>query len=197
MEIVIVACEVFKTELEQVLPGLIKNEFPDHNIKVHYLKMLLHMDSDKLLHEVSQELRGCDDKQLIVLFGSYCSPELRALCAEHNACLPTQKNCIDIYASEAEQAKRANGQEIFFLTNGWFDNWHETLLGSGMDTIDARINYGRYDSFILLDSKQTEISDEEMFEFFDFTTVPIEVQALGLEDFTNTLRELIKQAIDS
>lgn len=195
MEIFIFACGVFQPELDKILPGLAK-EFPGHTITAVYLEMALHNYIEKLKQSVTDALRQHTGKQkVIVLYGSMCHPDMKELCREFGATLPLENNCIDMFVSEEEQRQIAKGEEIFYLTGGWFANWRDSLLVSGWDTYDARMNFGRYDSFILLDTDLVEFSDEAILDFFEYTTVPIDTHPIDLNRFIELVRQSIRRAV--
>lgn len=198
MKIIIVACGVFQPELSRLLPEL-QEEFKENTIEVIYLEMALHNDLHKLkesLHIALDNLTPKEDEQRIaVLYGSICHPEIRDFCAKAGAVLPTEKNCIDLYLSEEEKQSLSANNNTFFLTNGWFQNWRSSLAAGGWDTYDARMNFGRYDTFLLMDGQQTDYKDEELLDFYEYTTVPIEIEPLSLERFREEMRRLIAAAL--
>lgn len=198
MQIHLIACGVFQPELDQIFPDLAATEFPEHRILVHYLEMALHNHVTKLTQELKKALSLYQQDGLcIVLFGSKCSPEILDICRAHNVYLPPQNNCIDLYVSKQEQTELANGDEVFFLTHGWFINWKNSLVEDGWDTYDARMNFGRYDSFLLLDPNQRDYTDEELIDFFEYTTVPIEIKEISLQHFTSVLRSAIQASLQT
>lgn len=198
MNITIMACGVFQLELDQILPDMITNEFPEHNIRVVYFEMALHNEIQKLKTTLSSALDEKNDSdKIIVLYGYGCHPEIKEICEGHCAYIPIEKNCIDMFISEEEKQELSKNEEVFFLTDGWFSNWRSSLLVSGWDTYDARMNFGRYDSFMILNTQMKEYTDEEIVDFFEYTTIPIEIEPHGLDRFVSVIRKAITSILYS
>ncbi|GMO47840.1 MAG: hypothetical protein Ta2G_03440 [Termitinemataceae bacterium] len=49
----------------------------------------------------------------------------------------------------------------------------------------------------MLDSGVIEISDEELFEFFEYTQVPIEIEKISLDYFETIVFDLCKKLFDT
>ena len=74
--------------------------------------------------------------------------------------------------------------------------WKEIYQqGHGWDSTDARINFGSCEKIVVLDTGIFTISDEELFEFFEYTQVPVELMPISLHYFKSLVLELCKAAM--
>ena len=62
----------------------------------------------------------------------------------------------------------------------------------GWDEVDVRINLGRYDRILLLDSGIDPITNDEILMFFDLAQVPIDIEPLQLDHFKCILNEILR-----
>jgi hypothetical protein len=125
-----------------------------------------------------------------LLFGSGCHPEICRLARQHGAGIPEVKNCIEAFCGV--QTRELEKNRTMIMTPGWIRSWRSIMETQGWDEIDARINLGVYDRILLLDPGVVPVSDEEVLEFFDLVQVPVEVQSLDLSCFRECISGLLQ-----
>jgi len=180
----IVACGIFKPELEQVLKQINEESIFNDDIKVSYLAPALHVDYHQLKLGITKALDEVSQEKRLLMFGSMCHPELDEFTEQYHVIRPTQGNCIELILDKKRKEEIEKSARVFFLTSGWLRNWQDIFKGGqGWDEIDARQNFGFYDKIILLDTGVSEFNDEELLEFFEYTQVPIEIEYVGLATF--------------
>ena len=102
-------------------------------------------------------------------------------------------NCIEILLGEEKVRELDNECSTFYITDGWLKNWRSIFCEGDYkwDAIDARMNFGRYERILLLDTGLTEFTDEEIIDFYEFTEVPIETYPITLDHLKQEILELL------
>jgi hypothetical protein len=181
----LIACKVFEDELKACLN-------PAEKMRVVWIEAALHADLDRLeqtLSSVLQEL-AVDGRELRLLYGSGCHPDLGRLAARFGVPVAPVKNCIEAFCRERTQELEQHRTMI--MTPGWVRAWPEIMAAMGWNEIDMRIQLRRYDHILLLDAGVNPLSDQEIITFFDLVQVPIDVQPLDLQPFRRTLEEALE-----
>ncbi|MDR3149233.1 MAG: DUF1638 domain-containing protein [Oscillospiraceae bacterium] len=189
----LLSCGIFKYELEAIRPDL------ERELGTAILADFLPPALDVNFNLLESALRGklTDAKEpAALLYGSMCHPNMPALTADLNAILPKPSNCMGMFVPPERLEQLSGGENIFFLTLGGLRQWKDIYLGGhGWDEVDARMNFGYIDRIILLDSGILEYSDEDLFEFFEFTQTPIEVEPINLDYFKANVIALCRQVM--
>jgi hypothetical protein len=189
----LLSCGIFKYELEAVRPDL------ERELGTAILADFLPPALDVNFNLLESALRGKltnNKAPAALLYGSMCHPNMPALTACLNAILPKPSNCMGMFLPPERLEQLSGGENIFFLTLGGLRQWKDIYLGGhGWDEVDARMNFGYIDRIILLDSGILEYSDEDLFEFFEFTQTPIEVEPINLDYFKANVIALCRQVM--
>jgi len=186
----ILACGIFRPELEKVLPE-VKQALADRDIEIHFAPAALHVDDRKLKAGIEAELARATEPVQALLYGSMCHPEMPAIAGAIGAVCPKEINCIELILSPARKKEIDASGNVFYMTAGWLNAWREIFeQGQGWDSVDARINMGSFERIVVLDSGCAEISDEELFEFFEYTQTPVEIESIDLAYFTDRVISL-------
>lgn len=69
------------------------------------------------------------------------------------------------------------------------------MAGLGWDTVDVRMNLGRYDRILLLDTEVVPINDEEVLMFYDLVQVPVEIEPVDLTYFKSFMGRILTDAV--
>ncbi|MDR0862179.1 MAG: DUF1638 domain-containing protein [Oscillospiraceae bacterium] len=183
---VIVACSVFEDELRAAMAEL------NMTHEVLYIPSTLDLDYDELKSALESTLAQAASRgePIALLYGTACHPEMTAIAERHGAKLLQNKNCIAMLLGEKldELGEESN---TYFLTRGWLKKWQELIrTGVAWSDTDARLNFGVFDRTVALDSGTGDMSDEDLFDFFEYTQVPIEPYEISLERFKQQLSEL-------
>jgi hypothetical protein len=175
----IVGCSVFKTEIDHILGA---------DAGVEWLPAGLHVSEGRLAEAVAAALEGTDGGACI--YGA-CFPDIDQLLADHGAQrLSPARNCVEAFLSKEERV--AFGDRAYILSPGYLREWRSIFIdGHGWDEIDGRINFGMYDTIVLLDFGLEPIDDLDVLEFFDFTQTPVEVVPASLAYFEERVTQLL------
>jgi len=101
------------------------------------------------------------------------------------------ENCLDMLATGKEREKLANGQKVWFCTPGWLK--YRDMVFKGWDKANANENFPQYtggaimlDSIGFFDDYAIE-HVEEILDFSDWASIPLEARAIGLERLKQVL----------
>ena len=101
------------------------------------------------------------------------------------------ENCLDMLANGKEREKLANGQKVWFCTPGWLK--YRDMVFKGWDKANANENFPQYtggaimlDSIGFFDDYAIE-HVEEILDFSDWASIPLEARAIGLERLKQVL----------
>ena len=191
----ILACGIFRPELERILPQLAE-ESGDPDLTLRFVEAALHVDDKRLKGGIEAEAEAMAQNECAptaLLYGRMCHPEMCQLAAKMDASLPKEANCIELLLDPRRKKELDESGEIFYMTGGWLASWQEIFRqGNRWDEVDARINFGRYDRILVLDAGCVEIDEETLFAFFDYTQTPVEVEPIDLTYFKDAVRNLIR-----
>ncbi|MDR3279831.1 MAG: DUF1638 domain-containing protein [Synergistaceae bacterium] len=195
MALCIVSCGIFQPELEKLLPEIGREL--NCELEIGFVPPALHVDYKKLAEGIYLGLERFTGRNVLMLYGSMCHPDLPNMMKDVGALYLKAGNCIDAMVSPESKAEfEKKYGKLFYMTAGWLRYWRDIFQkGMGWDTIDARMNMGFYDQVIVLDSGIYEISDEELIEFYEFTQVPVDVEPITLDYFRGVLLGLCADAL--
>lgn len=182
----VIACEIFKHELEQVLS-------PKQEIAIYWLDAALHANADRMkteLEEAVNAIKADHPGEIQFFFGNGCHPDICQIAAGCEARMPGVNNCIQAIIGPAE-TKRLEADRTMVVTPAWIAAWPGIMEGLGWDEVDVRINMGRYDRILLLDSGVVPIADEDILAFYDLVQVPVEIEQVNLKYFTDLVGRVL------
>jgi hypothetical protein len=189
MHITILSCGIFQPELDLIIPK-IKRELQNIVITVLYLSPGLHNTPEKMKEELTRNLDNLKSEKTLTLYGSGCHTEIATMLKEYNTVSPKEKNCIEIVLNPEIKAEMDKSGNIIYLTAGWLKAYREVFWQNGY----AGTIVG--DKSIYLDCGENLISDEELLEFFDASNLPMEIETMSLDNFTDIVITLIKKLLD-
>lgn len=182
----IVGCGIFRTEVEAALG--------DRAESAVWLSPGLHVDDARLLAGLREALAGRG--AVACLYGARCHPDLGGLLGELGSHLPG-KDCLSAFLPEDERAA-LEASKAFVMTPGWLRHWREIFVeGLRWDEVDARQNFGFYDSIALLDFGLEPLDDLAVLEFFEYTGKPVEIVPATLDHFRSELARLLERPSDA
>jgi hypothetical protein len=184
-----VVCSILAQEVEKVMEELALSN------RIDYIEAALHVDLDKMEHALTESLTGLKNsgEQPALIVGTKCHPDIKKLAKSYNSDIVCGSNCIEMLLGEEKVRELDAECNTFYITSGWLKNWRSIFRsgGLGWDPIDARINFGRYERILLLDAGLEEFSDEDIFEFFEYTEVPIETYPITLDHLKKEMLEIL------
>jgi hypothetical protein len=189
MNISLISCGIFRYELEKLLPE-IETEL-GCKIEADFLAPALDANADLLEKSVTEKFVEHQDKKTALLYGNMCHTEWPRITEKSGAVYPKAANCAEILLSPEKKKEFDAKENVYFLTMGGLKEWKEIYRqGHGWDAADARVNFGYFEKIVVLDTGVFEISDEDLFEFFEFCQVPVEVMNISLDYLKSTLIDL-------
>jgi len=190
----VVACDILRSEMEHVL-----RDNPKYQVEYIWLGAGLHNDLEVLERRLEEawgkipaEMAG--GPQVRLMIGQGCLPHMTEWAAKKKAPLLPTKNCLTALLGE-EHLRELEQNQTMVITPSWVRrNWFaeeglRTLLG--WDDTDFRLNFGRYDRILVLDSGLESLSEEEILEAFSVVEVPLETAPLSLDRFQELFEEFL------
>jgi len=188
----VVACGIFRYELEKLRPEL--EQELGAELAVEYVSSGLDTNASKL-EAALREATSRAGAGAALLYGCMCHPNMRELAEELGMPPPALASCRDMFVSKEDQERIAADGNVFFLTPGGLKLWRETYIeGHGWDEVDGRINFGGIDRIVVLDCGLFEYTDEDLFDFYEFTQTPVEVEQIDLSYFKRNALALLQAA---
>ncbi len=178
----IVACNIFRQEIEAVAPEIAS--------QINWLPAGLHTDLGRLKEALEQTMDG--GEPVVCLYGSACHPDMVELVtSQRGHCLPVE-DCVTAFLSK-EERRELQRRKAYVMTPGWLRNWGEIFReGLGWDEVDARQNFGLFDVVVLLDFGLEPIDDLAVLEFFDYVKTPVEIVPTDLGYFRENVKRLLE-----
>lgn len=185
----LIACPVFKEEIEAILPS-------NTNLSIHYMDRLIHNDAKKMLQELESAASSAPGSNIGLLVGRECFCEISINDFAHkiNANLIDEKNCIEAILG-LEKTEKLQGNRTTIHTRGWMEMITQSIKSDPINRDSIRIMLGHYEKLILLDYGIQPYTDEEIISYYDLLEVPIEIESVNLNHFEEVLNKLFKNHI--
>jgi hypothetical protein len=193
----VLSCGVFKWELEKILPE-IEQELGE-KITPKFLPPALDESESKLeaaLKEGVADFNSQDSNpNCAFLYGSMCHTAMEALSKELGSVYPAPANCAALLMGPEKKKEMDAMGNFYYLTSYGLREWRSVYKegGHSWDEADARVNFSYFEKIIVLDTGVIEINDEELFEFFDYTQVPVEAEKISLDYFKSVVLDMCKK----
>ncbi|CAA7601695.1 Domain of unknown function DUF1638 [Acididesulfobacillus acetoxydans] len=196
----IVACGTLIPELNY----LKDNGFLD--AKIIYTAPGLHQVPEELEKQLQKQLEAAKKlaKKIIVVYGGkYCYINIRDPLRTIDKVIDEMReegfyisrtdveNCVDMLADGEQRDAIADGQKVWFCTAGWLK--YRDQVFKGWDKANANENFPQYTGGgILLDpigffDEYALEHVEEILDFSDWASIPLEGRAVGLERLKKVL----------
>jgi hypothetical protein len=183
-----VGCSIFESELTATLAGQ-----EQYDIDFFWLKAGYHARVDLLntrLKEALSQFSAADIPLVRVFFGQNCLVDIAdvtrgfKLLPEAN-CLTSMlgaKRLRDLECGPSMVVTTSWVRKIYFSKDPEFQIW---------DNTDFRINFGRYEKIIILDTGLEPLADEEVLELYDLTETVVEFEKSDLDYFKNLVWDFL------
>jgi hypothetical protein len=180
---ILIACEIFRDELEAVMP--------DNAAEVIWLAGGLHADAAGLARAIRAAGRQAEqrDGSVRLLIGSGCHPDMQGLACACGSSPALFRNCIEAFVGRQQCA--TGDVRTMMITPGWLKAWPGRGTSLGWDPAEMRMQHGRYDRILLLDPGLRPVPAEQVLALFDLIRVPIEVQPLDLAHFRKVVADAL------
>jgi hypothetical protein len=194
MCLTIISCGIFRYELEKIRPEI--EAALGCRVEIDFLAPALDVNADLLEKSVTEEFERYQGQKSVLLYGSMCHTEWPRITEKRETVYPKTANCVETLLGTENKKELDKSGNVYFLTMGGLRQWKEVYRqGHGWDDADARVNFGYFEKIVVLDTGVFPISDEDLFEFFDFTQVPVEVMRISLDHFKSVVLDLCKRQL--
>jgi len=143
--IVVIACQVFKEMLEQVMP-------PGLATQITYLDYGLHRIPNRIVSSVQQLLDELETPSLVILGYGLCGNGITGIQArQHTLLVPRADDCITMFLGSRERYYEEFESEpgTYWLSKGWLESGSHPLK----EYEEYREKYGEKDAMWLLDQQ--------------------------------------------
>lgn len=126
------------------------------------------------------------------MYGNGCLPQIKSIADSKGAHIIPTKNCLSAFLGE-EKSIELEQNNTMLMTPTWVRVWPANMKRFfGWNEVDFRMNLGRYERILVLDSGVNSLTEDEVLEFFDLVQVPVEFMNLNLDHFDNMLNGLLE-----
>jgi hypothetical protein len=197
LTIPVLSCGIYQMELDSILPELEKELGVE--LSVNYLPPALDVNETRLAAAITEGLpeAGSQEpgsKKSLLLYGRMCHTDMAGVTLGTGAVYPAAANCVEAFLSPERKREMDATGNVYYLTMSGLKLWREIYQqGHGWDAADGRINFGSFDRIVVLDCGLFEITDEALFDFFEFTQVPVEVEPITLDYFKGMILDLCRE----
>ncbi|AEF86593.1 conserved hypothetical protein [Treponema primitia ZAS-2] len=195
MPLPVLSCGIYQLELEKLLPEIQKELGTE--LALRYLPPGLDVEDKKLEDAITQELGIFKEQKGLLLYGKMCHSNMPGIAGKVGALLPKAANCVEAFLSPEKKKEMDATGNVYYLTMSGLKLWREIYQqGHGWEAADARMNFGSFDKIVVLDCGLFEITDEALFDFFEFTQVPVELMPISLDYFKDMVLGLCRELLD-
>lgn len=103
----LIACGIFRQELQAVLPD-------GQQTEIFWIDPALHADLPRLEKELKNALSGGAGKDIRLLIGNGCHPDIKEMAEQHGARLPPIRNCLEAFLGE--RARHLEEERTMIMT---------------------------------------------------------------------------------
>ncbi len=184
----IVACPIFRKELESVLKEL------DSAPQINYMHYTIHNSPLRMEEELQENVAKVAEtgREVRFLVGKQCKGkrDIGEVVKDCGGKIPQARNCIDMLIGD-ELAKKLQKNRTSLMTPAWIRMINRSIADGNWSVTDARLNLGWYNKILILDTGVDPLSDEQIMEFYDLTQVEIDILPVDLEHFKVLLKKLL------
>ncbi len=189
-KILIIACSIFKRELEHLKEtGLLDSE-------LLYLNSMLHMHPKKLGKLLEQTLTKHKDRKIVLLYGD-CHSHMMDTETEHIKKV-NGINCCEIFLG-AERYFKLRKQGAFILLPEWLERWREIFqdeLGFKDEHIAQRFMNDFHKNLVYIDTGITEVPLEKIDQISSFTGLKCHIESCSGKNLLNEILKTVKKLSD-
>jgi hypothetical protein len=185
---VIIKCGMFDEELDRALEPLndqydvsMIRIFPGYHCNIEELQ--------RRLEEALQSPLIADKSEVRLFYGCKCLPDMQDFAKRNGVKVLPTSNCVSAMVGDKELVELERGRTMV-LTPSWISKLFtvkEEVPGFlKWDETDFKVNFGRYDRCLILETT-TPPTDEEILEIFDLFGNPVIETAPCPPDHFNSL----------
>ncbi|MDR2405492.1 MAG: DUF1638 domain-containing protein [Deltaproteobacteria bacterium] len=191
---VIIKCGMFDEELERALKPLTE----EYDISYIRLHPGYHCNIEELQMKLEEALASdivTDKNQVRIFYGCKCLPDMVDFAKKHEVKVLPTSNCLSAMVGDKELVELEKDRTMV-LTPSWISKFFLTKEDAPAsflrwDEADFKINFGRYDRCLILETTAPP-TDEEILEIFDLFGNPvIETTPCPPDHFNNLVKEFM------
>jgi hypothetical protein len=186
---IVIGCGIFEDEFNAVVEGENRYDF-----EIHWLPSGYHVRTDWLADKIAKTLAGndrWDKRNLRLLYGSSCLLDLGEEVKSGLKILPAD-NCLMAMVGKTK-LRELEGGRTMVITNSWIRKIYLAPPGDFpvWDPDELRMNLGRYDRILVLDTGLDSFTDEEILTAYDLMEVVLEFEKCDLGHFKTLVTEFL------
>lgn len=183
-----ISCGIFRREIESLDPAVLGEARP------LFLDSMMHMRPaalDVALGRIAGKRPG---SRFLLIYGD-CSPRIQELAARPDVRRVEGVNCCEILLGRtAYRELRKEG--VFFFLPEWTKRWKDVFLrelGLSDPAVAREFMHEFHKRFLYLDTGVEAIPKEALADISRHFAMPVEIQAIGLEHFSQALTEGLRR----
>ena len=182
----LIACPIFKDELEIMLPSNV-------NFNLHFMDFRVHNDAQRMFQELDSAVHSAGNCNIALLVGRecYCETPIADFAKSVNARIVNEKNCIEAILGP-ERADVLQQHRTTIHTKGWMRMIRQFVADDGLNADSIRMMLGFFDRILLIDYGINAFSDDDIIAYYDLLQVPIQIEPVQLSYFRGVLSRLLE-----
>jgi len=186
--IVIIACSIFKTELEH-LKSMGKITMP-----IIYLDSMLHMHPKKLQELLDSKIKEYNELKIVLVFGD-CHARMIDYEENKNIVRTPGINCCEIFLGSGQYRKIRN-EGAFILLPEWASRWKEVFIdymGFKNSKTTTEFMNDMHKKLVYVDTGYNKTNNPLLNEISEFVGLPLEIQHSSINELEKNVLSLINQ----
>jgi hypothetical protein len=190
---VLIVCGIFDMELERALEPL-RDTYDVTTIRLKPGYHCLIEELEKKLEEAATSDLITDKSEARLFIGERCIPTMPDFAKKHNIKLLPEINCLAAMIGR-QKLMELEQNKTMVITPAWIKRFFLSSDGIpsvvAWDATDFRINFGRYERILILETGE-KLTDEEILEAFDLFGNPIiEFEPIDISYFNNLVKDFL------
>jgi hypothetical protein len=187
--LVIIACSIFKYELEQL------QKLGKINIPIVYLNSMLHLKPEELKELLDAKIESYKNYRIILMYGD-CHARMIDYEKNTNILRTPGINCCEIFLGR-EVYRKLRKEGAFILLPEWADRWKEAFVDyMGFKTSKSVSPFMNemHKKLVYIDTGLKKKNNVIFDEISDYLGLPIEIYPSSLEELEKVLTRLITES---
>lgn len=196
MKIHVVACDIFKPELDALLHAMKEGgaeRYTRCEVEATYISALLHSDFGDLAHAVTAATGTRPSERTLLLYGSKCHPAWDGVLAGRDVVRFEESNCIHLVSGRSAEL---GASRDFHMTSGWFVQWpgfRGEDEAHGLTPEKCRAMFSHHcDRALFHDTGVRPPSEKELAYFEETTGLRVETEPVGLDVFAEKFLDKLR-----
>lgn len=186
--IIIIACSIFKSELEHL-----KNSGAI-DVPIVYLNSMLHMYPQQLKEDLDSKIKENSHLKIVLVFGD-CHARMVDYAQNKNIVRTEGINCCEIFLGSSDYRKIRH-EGAFILLPEWAERWKEVFvdyMGFKNSKSTKQFMTDMHKKLIYVDTGYTKINKPLLEEIAEYVGLPLEIHTSSIVELEKKLIKLIHQ----